>query len=139
VLPDFSGGDNLDASAINNKGDVVGDSIVAGVFHGFLFRVGNTVDLGASVFPNCINIHDQIVGGMSSTATTTGSTSFLYQDGAVHDLIQLISPNDLYRRVFAIELSGIACINDHGVIASTGTFGGDTQSHLFLLTPDTPE
>lgn len=136
VLPDFSGGDNLDASAINNKGEVVGDSIVSGVFHGFLFRAGNTVDLGANIFPDCINIHGQIVGSMSSTATTTGSTSFLYQDGAVFDLIQLISPNDLYRRVFAIELSGIACINDHGVIVSTGTFGGDTQSHLFLLTPD---
>lgn len=137
MLPDFSGGDNLDATAINNKGEVVGDALVAGVFHGFLYRAGNTLDLGANIFPSCINIHGQIVGSMSSTATATGSTSFLYQDGAVYDLIQLINPNDLYRRVFAIELSGIACINDHGVIVSTGTFGGDTESHLFLLTPDT--
>jgi probable HAF family extracellular repeat protein len=137
VLPDFSGGDNLDASAINNKGEVVGDSIVSGVLHGFLYRAGNTVDLGANVFPDCINIHDEIVGSMSSTTTATGATSFLYQDGAVYDLFQLISPNDPYRRFFAIELSGIACINDHGVIVSTGTLGGGTQSHLFLLAPDT--
>jgi probable HAF family extracellular repeat protein len=136
VLPDFSGGLNFEATAINNKGQVVGDAFTSsGAVQGFFYSAGKTMDLGnlpGATFPyssaESINIHGQIVG-VSSTAT--GFTSFLWENGVMYDLMTLINPSDPYKH--AIQLSGDARINDHGVIVSIGTSQG--LDHLYVLTP----
>jgi probable HAF family extracellular repeat protein len=137
VLPNGKGGANGFALAINDKGEVVGSTATG---RGFLYSAGKTVPLGVlpgttnpGTAPECINIRGQVVG---VAATATGSTSFLYQDGAIHDLVTLISPSDPYKQVLSIQLSGNACINDSGLIVTSGSFPGTPAgSELFLLTP----
>jgi probable HAF family extracellular repeat protein len=68
-------GHHSEAIAINNRGQVIGDSVPPGpqgMSHAFVWQDGTMIDLGTlggdvSV-PTAINEHDQIVGG-SNTAS----------------------------------------------------------------------
>ena len=71
------GGTTSYATAINDRGQVVGNSpTIAGVTHAFLYGDGAMTDLGTlggtTSYATAINDRGQVVG---SAETTTGSTS----------------------------------------------------------------
>jgi probable HAF family extracellular repeat protein len=135
------------ATAINNKGEVVGTASVAvgpsnTAARGFLYSNGQTVDLGVlaplipgqapdnDVFPESINEKSQIVG---AAYTQAGPTVFLYQDGQIYDVMTLISADDPLRG--SVQLLGSSQINDEGVIAATGMDLRTGVVHVYVLTP----
>jgi len=139
VVPDA----NFGASAINANNQIVGSSCIGLVYldcHAVLWSDPHTIlDLGTlggrSSGAGDINIFGQIVGSSSfadDPEHLTQSHAFLYQDGAMHDL------NDLLAEVLpeGAYLSSAAGINDAGWI--TGTYlptGQWGASHAYLLTP----
>lgn len=155
VIPAFPGAlapplEPMFASAINNKGEVVGTASVAvdptrNAPHGYLYSNGQTVDLGVlapatpdqapdnAVYPESINVNSQIVG---AAYTPAGPTVFLYQDGQIYDVMTLISAGDPLQG--QVQLLGGSQINDAGVIAANGMDLRDGTVHVYVLTPLTP-
>jgi probable HAF family extracellular repeat protein len=152
VIPGFPGAlapavAPMFASAINNKGEVVGTAAVAVgpsniASRGFLYSNGQTVDLGVlaalvpgqapdnNVYPESINEKSQIVG---AAYTQAGPTVFLYQDGQIYDVMTLISVDDPLNGL--VQLLGGSQINDEGVIAANGLDLRTGAVHVYVLTP----
>jgi probable HAF family extracellular repeat protein len=127
--------DTMIATAINNRGEVVGYNEFASPSRAILYSNGTSRYLetftgGGSPRPQSINVHGQIVG-TSGDATT--SINFLYDAGKMYELAPLISATDPYKNL-VVGLSGSASINDAGVIASAGTDSSGAV-HLYILTP----
>jgi probable HAF family extracellular repeat protein len=108
VLNTYSG-----ANAINNSGQVVGDSYIApgqGPTHGFLYRGGLMSDLGtvggAASSAQAINNHGQITG--TAQSGNGDFHAFLFSDGFMFDL-----------GLFGVYSSAVA-INDNGEILILG-------------------
>lgn len=124
-----------EAAAINNAGRVVGYSIVTGsTEHAFLYLPGSGMsDLGTLGFAHSratdVNTLGQVVGYASTFAgsPTLGGAAFLWQDGTMYDLNQLIGPGTGW------DLRSAEGINDLGQITGYGLVGG--QTHAFLLNP----
>jgi probable HAF family extracellular repeat protein len=75
------GGESSYATAINDRGHVVGSSqTAAGDWHGFLWRGGRMTDLGA-LRPTGINNRDEVIG-----TTDTATTGYLWRRGRLTDL-----------------------------------------------------
>ncbi len=129
------GGNYSEATAINDKGEIVGAAALAnGSVHAFLFDGNNWTDLGtlggAKSNASALNADGEIVG--YSEIKNGGSDSnvthpFLYKSGKMYDLNQCIDP--------ALQWTLIAAtgINKSGQIIGNGTIGG--SAHGFLLTP----
>ena len=120
-----------DARAINNKGQVVGNSVTAaGLSHAFLWNLGTLRNLGAlpgdiSRQAHALNV-DGDVAGRSGGADLSVSRAVIWQDGVAIDLNRLIaSPGWI--------LSSAAGINDQGQIVGVGLRNG--QLRAFLLNP----
>ena len=79
------GGKTSRATAINNRGEVIGKAETAsGVSHAFLWSNGVMHDLGSpggESEANGINDHGQVVGGFSLRGLLSPSRAFLYQKG----------------------------------------------------------
>ena len=131
TLAGFPGGNAL---GLNNNKDVqvVGYSWINNgqTNHAFLWQSGSMQDLGTlggqSSIANGINDNGQVVG---SANTLTGSEqAFLYSNGQIQNLNNLIDPTSGW------TLTVATAINDSGQIVGYGTnnFG---QRHGFLLTP----
>jgi probable HAF family extracellular repeat protein len=73
-----------------------------------------------------INRSGQVVG-FTSSGQNTNYRAFLYSDGIMKDLNDLIQPNSGWSIWFALK------INDRGEITGYGSNNGAT--HAFLLTP----
>jgi probable HAF family extracellular repeat protein len=90
-------------------------------------------DLGTLGFAHSratdVNALGQIVGFASTFANfpTFGGAAFLWENGTMHDLNQLIAPGSGW------DLRSAEGINDSGQITGYGIIGGET--HAFLLTP----
>ncbi|TDC43506.1 hypothetical protein [Micromonospora sp. KC213] len=75
------GGDSSYATAMNDRGDVVGRAQAAdGTFRGFLWRDGRMIDLGA-FNPIDVNDHGQVVGGHGD-----GSGGYVWHRGVLRSL-----------------------------------------------------
>jgi probable HAF family extracellular repeat protein len=128
----FSGDDVIpldfasSAEAINNRGSIVG---VMGA-RPFLYRDGVVTDIGLlpgdeSAGPTAINNFDMVVG--TSRISWDETRPFVYQDGALYDLNDLIQPRGHW------VLSVANDINDRGEIVGYGMHKGVMRA--FRLTP----
>jgi probable HAF family extracellular repeat protein len=126
------GGQNSDAYAINDLGQVVGTADIGhrrgGVGHAFLWDSTHGMqDLGFGGQPLSINAAGQIVGTMGGG----GGDAFLWQNGVLQDLNTLIPAGSGW------VLQGATGINGSGQIVGWGTINGYPNVHGFLLTPST--
>lgn len=117
-LGSLGGALNNVAYAINNRGQVVGVSDLAGdnTGHGFLWQNGVITDLGTlpgdfSSFAFSINDRGQVVG--QSCDLNFNCRAFIWQNGLMSDLNNLAAASSLY-------LIGAADINSRGDIVGTG-------------------
>ena len=124
------GGSISSAAAISSNGYVAGSSTLSnGNTHAFLYLGGTLLDLGTLGGTTSraagVNSTGQVVG--QSLFSGSGFDGFLYSNGVLTELNTLIDPN------LGIRISNGTGITDTGLIAATGTVGGNT--HAFLLTP----
>jgi probable HAF family extracellular repeat protein len=122
------GGSFLTVNAINDLGQVVGDSStgVEGQ-HAFLYNGENMIDLGTFggtlSWASDINNSGQVVG--SAYYASNVSHAFIYSNGTMTDLNDLIPSG--------WELTSATAINNLGQITGTGYHNG--KDCPFLLTP----
>ena len=122
VLP---GGGTSIANAINDSGDVAGQSYYGGTYsqHAFLYHNGGLQDLGTLV-PNT----SSAAYGMNNAGDIVGNSGdrpFLYRNGQMQDLFALIDPSLGY------TAGAATAINDKGWIV------GNSPNGPFLLVPNT--
>ncbi len=132
------GGPRLSAATgINDRGDVVGLSLLTGNnsnssfagAHAFLYAAGGSMlDLrtlgGSTSRANAISSYGEIVG--ESLTGTGADHAFLYANGAMIDLNTLLPPNSGW------VLEAANAINDSGQIVGYG-INPNGQTHGFLL------
>jgi probable HAF family extracellular repeat protein len=129
------GGNTSQAVAINNAGQIIGDSETTGgeteavEWSGTVpFTLGS---LGISSAAEGINNAGDVVGSFDTTTPTFQTRGFLYTSGTAYDLNSLILPGS------NVLVTNAAGINDSGQIVGWGIVGdGDTVVGL-LLTPTT--
>ena len=117
------GGDNSLASRVNDRGQVVGCSTLAGnaAEHAFVYSSeAGMKDLGTLGGPNSfasnINNSGQVVGGAEGVAGGAAHIhAFLYSGGKMIDLNSLVDPSSGW------TLGVATAINDLGQIAGVGT------------------
>ena len=92
------GGSSSRATAINDKGQVIGESATAGdlATHAFLYSNGIMNDLGTLggtySRATAINKKGQVVGASDTAENMVRQHPFLYSDGTMTDLTQLADP-----------------------------------------------
>jgi len=129
------GGPSSGPTDINNSGQVAGFADTAtGLYHAFLWTPvtpngtsGSMIDLGTlggnSSTVSALNNAGQVVGGAD---TPTGSSPFVWENGVLYDLNNLIPANSGWVLTVASD------INNNGQIVGSGIHNG--QSSAFLLT-----
>ncbi len=132
------GGTNSYSNAINSSGMIVGSSDLRnGEEHAILYDNGRMVDLGTIESGDrseslAINDLGQIVGRSSTTPWSTFS-AFLYEDGAMLDLNDLIDPKSGW------ILSEAHGINNSGQIVGFGYNTSSGGRSAFVLTPSSDD
>jgi probable HAF family extracellular repeat protein len=129
------GGQNSSAQAINNAGQIVGYSYLAGngaTTHPFLYTDGQLLDLGllpdaTNGYASAINSDGIVVGHVQFPGYSDNTRAFVYADGGLHDLNDLLVPGSGW------VLKAANGINDQGEIAGWGTLNGATRG--FVLRP----
>jgi probable HAF family extracellular repeat protein len=128
VLPGHTASD---ARAINNKGQVAGNSVTAdGISHAFLWNLGTMRNLGTlpgdiSSQAQALNVGGDVVG-RSGVADLSASRAVIWQGGPAIDLNRLITSSGWI-------LSSATGINDRGQIVGVGLRNGEVRA--FLLNP----
>ncbi|MGH2401672.1 MAG: hypothetical protein ACRDE6_03080 [Candidatus Limnocylindria bacterium] len=118
------------ARGINEAGTIVGGSQVAdgGLLHPFVLAHGSwDVITDVHGYADAVNGPGQVVGTLFTPA---GESAFIYEDGVVTDLNQLLPAGSGWQLAAAID------INDAGQIVGQGMHDGEGRG--FLLTPTTP-
>jgi len=134
-LGSFGGVHNNAAWYINNRGQVVGQSDLAGdtITHAFLWQNGVIKDLGAllptDVFSQAQSINDKgrVVG--NSCDASFNCRPFVWQDGAMTDLNTLIPPDSPLQLIFAAAINAEGQITGVALDMKTGEMPG------FVATP----
>jgi uncharacterized membrane protein len=138
-VPPFVSSGVGEANWINEAGEVVGIASLAApcsgspqeLFHGFLWRKGVMEDLGGLAgFPRSradfINSRSQAVGG-SLACDFSNVTAFLWENGSMVDLNNLIPPNSELYLIWA------AFVDDRGEIAALANLpNGNTHAALLI-------
>lgn len=117
------GGETSIAVDINDAGEVVGNAETAtGQSRAFLYSDGALLELpipGETSSAAALNRHGQIVGLTSSLAAPAQADAYLYQDGHVALLKDLIADSHCWRSLDPRD------INDHGDIVGIGVVNSD--------------
>lgn len=129
------GGSESEAYGINNFGQVVGFSLAPGsVERAFLYQGGTMSDLGtlggSDSEAESINDFGQIVG-FSNPLNSPAGHAFLYDQGAMLDLNDLIDPAAGWLLVEATEIN-----NSGQIIASGKTPTGSIRTVLLTPVPE---
>jgi len=122
------GGGNSGATAINNSGQIVGHSDIAGnaSTHAFLYSNGVMSDLGTlgGTSSDAFALNDSgQVAGSASTAHNAATHAFLYSGGGMVDLGTLGVGG---------TSSSAAGINNSGQVVGTASTAYDATAHAFL-------
>ena len=125
------GSPSSDAEAVNSRGEILVRGYSSEGVRTFLFRAGTMLDIGTvpgatAIHGQALNNSGQIVG--YSWNVERRERAFLYIDGQIHDLNELVKPNRGW------TLWTATAINDKGQIAAVGQINGGPQT-AFLLTP----
>jgi probable HAF family extracellular repeat protein len=136
-----TGGNPQSADGINDAGEIVGAAAFpTQVYDAYLWRDGMATDLG-HLMGDCyseawaINPQSQVVGDSFGCGSVFPHHAFLWENGSIVDLNNLIPNGSSLQLVFA------TAINDRGEIAGDGVppgvSPGDvfTQGHAYLLIP----
>ena len=130
----FGGASVSNATGISNSGYVTGACTAHGIQSPFLLNVSNlnaVMNLGSlgGVYAsgNSVNDKGQVVG-WSRTQNNSSTHAFVYSNGAMQDLNNLISPSSNW------TLGTATAINNAGQIVGNGTSPSGFQ-HAFLLNP----
>lgn len=123
------------ATDVSNQGVVVGGSWSApqqSSMHAFRWTLEGGIEdlgsLGGAAMAEAVNETGWIVGASQlTTSASSPSHAFIYRDGQMRDL------NDLIHPLSGWVLNSAADINDLGQIVGTGLFNG--QQRGFVLTP----
>jgi probable HAF family extracellular repeat protein len=154
-LGTLSGGFSSGATDINNDGDVVGYSDVAGVTHAALWRDGAVIDLGTLggdySYAMAINDAGEVVGYSETAPGSSVLRAFSWRDGIMTQLGTLTLAEDVSDRgwvagtnvdgvparlgrgvttVLTDTLGNATAVNDRGQVAGY-TFGPGTRSFLW--------
>ncbi len=117
------------AAAINDAGQVVGVSASSTPYRAFLYCNGTMTDLGTLGGPTsaatAINQDGVVVGSADVTASV--GHGFVWSEGVMHDLNEMIRPFP------GLELTNALAINNRGQILAQGMLSG--QLHSFVLYP----
>jgi probable HAF family extracellular repeat protein len=128
-LDPFNGTNNLSmAVGINNVGQVIGWGLVEDNWRGFVEFNGAITELGSNYFPYSINESGQIVGDYCAGTSYCIEHPFLYTNGTLTDLNDLIPRNSGWELLTAFD------INDRGQIVGHGIRDGKFRA--YLLTPE---
>lgn len=126
------------AYSINNADHVVGDSDVGGYDHAFFWDGTGMRDLGTLSgerisYASSVNDADHVVGQSTATARRSHLPHpFLWEDGTMYDLNDLIDPADPLRADVTLEWYTDPSINAFDEIATNGISAG---VHAYLLSP----
>jgi len=129
-----------EARAINENGFVTGWSLTESKDnHAFLYNGSEMLDLGSlggDTKGLDVNIHGQVVG--SGTDADGNNISFLYSDGQIINLVDLLSAED---QGMIKEFREAASINDDGTIVGRASFWTDkandeSQTRAFKIMAD---
>lgn len=134
------GGHNTGAFAVNEDGKAVGFAYLAGetVYHATLWKhLGQLTDLGTvggdlCAFAQGINSREQVVGDSLPTDCSGNgdSRAFLWENGSMVDLNNLIPPNSPLYLVYAYA------INERGEIAVNGNPANGPEQAALLIPCD---
>ncbi len=127
------------AEAMNDRGTVIGWSMVNRLKHGFIWRDGEMVDLGTcersdSVYAMGVNNDDLVVGvcfnmrGFYDGGNPRLMRAYVWDQGVMTPL------NDLIEADTGWELIRATDINDKGMIVGNGMLNGESTG--FLLIPN---
>jgi uncharacterized membrane protein len=137
LLPQFEGDES--ATAINDAGHTAGNIRSASIeYRPVLFRDGTAVDLLGSApgqgQASDLNDRDWVVGSLFN-APSGPSSGFLYRDGQIYDLNELLVARDARHW----SLAGALRINDAGQILVTGSDRNDSRFRMQALITPVPE
>jgi probable HAF family extracellular repeat protein len=137
-LGSFGGVMNNYGTAINNRGQVVGQLDLPGDqnSHAFLWQEGALTDLGTlpgdfSSAAQGINNKGQVVG--VSCDQSGNCRAFLWEDGVMTDLNTLIPPGSPVSLIYGGDINSAGEITGSAMEISTG------EVHAFLATPSNGE